>query len=303
MPCYHPIDAWKTDTGLHFKEMARGSRASHKIQIPCGKCIGCRKKRVRDWATRCMHEAQMHKENCFITLTYNDDNYTPTLEYEHFQYFMKRLRLISGKKIRYFAAGEYGTQLNRPHFHALLFGVQFHDLTPIAKNLYKSKALEAIWNKGYASVGEVNHTTASYVAKYTMKKISGEPAKTHYERVNARTGEIITVNPEFGHMSLKPGIGATWLAKYWQEVYIPRDGIILNGKTIPAPRYYDKHLQKINQTDKNKIDTNKQKIIETKKEERQIKAQQNKKDNTKTRLKVKETVAIAEAKHKDNRKL
>ena len=42
-------------------------------------------------------------------------------------------------------------------------------------------------------------------------------------------------------MSLKPGIGASWMEKYADEVY-PRDYVVVNGKKAKPPRYYDKML-------------------------------------------------------------
>src|SRR5258708_6987049 len=77
------------------------------IVIPCGKCIGCRMVRVRAWAIRCMHEAQMHDTSCFITLTYDDDHYGgPSLNYVDFQQFMYRLRKRLGPT-RFYMCGEY----------------------------------------------------------------------------------------------------------------------------------------------------------------------------------------------------
>ena len=73
MPCYHPISAFKTASGeVVFQELARYGNST-PIKIPCGQCIGCKLERSRQWGVRCMHEAQMHKQNCFITLTYNEE--------------------------------------------------------------------------------------------------------------------------------------------------------------------------------------------------------------------------------------
>ena len=72
----------------------------------------------------------MHEDNCFITLTYDDENipWDGSLNKQHFQAFMKRLRWHNKeKKIRYFHVGEYGEQLSRPHYHALIFNHDFDD--------------------------------------------------------------------------------------------------------------------------------------------------------------------------------
>lgn len=291
MTCYHPIEAWQDKTGnIRFKNH---QGQGWPLQLPCGKCIGCRKVRVRDWATRCMHESQMHRAKCFATLTYNDEHYTPTLDKDHLQKFLKRLRHHKGP-FRYFAAGEYGKKEQRPHWHLLLFGVKFTDLTLLrgadGHQLYDSKELNEIWGKGYTSVGEINYTTAGYVAKYAIKADT-RPEK--YERLHLATGEITKVQPERGYMSLNPAIGKTWIHKYWQEVYEARDGIILQGgQKIPAPRYYDEELKKI------KIQLEKQ--IKQNRIEEAIRLRG---DTTPERLKVRELIDRENHKRKDNLKL
>ena len=93
------------------------------LLLPCGKCTMCISKRAVEWATRARHEISCHDDNCFITLTYSEENLeSEKINKEHFQKFMKRLRKYTGKKIRYMVSYEYGTKLNRPHMHAILFG-------------------------------------------------------------------------------------------------------------------------------------------------------------------------------------
>lgn len=195
MPCYHPIDAWRPDSysgdkKLIFKyDVQRcGGRLTPDIKVPCGRCVGCRLERSRQWAMRCMHEAKMHKQNCFITLTYNEENrpYNDDLNYQDFQLFMKRLReRFQGTTIKFYMCGEYGPKLGRPHFHACLFGIDFPDrklwkVTDSKSKLYRSEILEKLWTKGFSSVGDVNFESAAYVARYIMKKVTGEAAELHY---------------------------------------------------------------------------------------------------------------------------
>ena len=78
---------------------------------------------------RCLHEASLYDNNCFITLTFNDEYVMPSLDKSIFQKFMKRLRrMFPDARIRYFMCGEYGDKLSRPHYHACLFGFDFPDL-------------------------------------------------------------------------------------------------------------------------------------------------------------------------------
>jgi len=117
MPCYYPIDGWKSKVvGPNGKRTIvfnmRDGFSDMPIKIPCGKCIGCRLEHSKQWALRCMHESSLHKENMFLTLTYNNENLgeAATLNKKHFQNFMKRYRKYAAPtKIRYFHCGEYGS--------------------------------------------------------------------------------------------------------------------------------------------------------------------------------------------------
>lgn len=246
MACFSPLLAWQTSDGeIVFAE--RGDVA-RELKLPCGRCIGCRLDRSQAWAVRCLHEAQMHEHNVFVTLTYNEQSCPLSLEYGDFQKFLKRLRKLKGK-VRYFCCGEYGELGDRPHFHALLFGVFFEDrelLSDSSKGrLYRSSQLERLWPFGYSSIGDVCFETANYVASYCVKKVNGDRAKQHYTRLDARTGELLEVSPEFGRMSLKPGIGADWFSKFNGDVFgYDRDGVVLaGGRKVKAPRFYDKKLE------------------------------------------------------------
>ena len=64
----------------------------------------CRIKRSREWAVRCMHEASLHRDNCFLTLTISESDKAVSLNYDYFQSFMKRLRAKYPKdRISFFA--------------------------------------------------------------------------------------------------------------------------------------------------------------------------------------------------------
>lgn len=235
MPCYKPIKGYKCSDGtVVFSQLARHDIIGD-IKLPCAQCIGCRLDRAREWSVRCMHEAKMHDENCFITLTYKEENLPAnnSLQYSDFQKFLKRLRHHSGP-IRYFMCGEYGEQLNRPHYHAIIFGYQFPDRyywgkSPAGYPLYRSELLETLWDNGISLIGSVTRESAGYVARYCLKKINGDLAAAHY-------GDR---EPEFAHMSLKPGIGASFFKKYTSDI-LPNDYVVSDGWKIPVPKYYDK---------------------------------------------------------------
>lgn len=293
MACFHPIDAWQlVDGSVVFAEKGDILRP---LTLPCGRCIGCRLERSRQWAVRCVHESQMHEVNCFITLTYDDDHLPvdESLNYGDFQLFMKRLRKLHSSAnsnfIKFYMAGEYGDINRRPHYHACLFGVDFpdrvlHSDSASGFKVFRSEILEKLWPFGYSSVCDFSFDTAAYVARYVMKKITGDPAEDHYRHIT-RYGEVVNLVPEFNRMSLKPGIGAKFFEKFRTDMY-PRDEVVINGAVAKPPRYYDKLLEKRSYVDKEKLDF-----------KRYQKGFDNR-DSTPSRLAVRETVTKARLKFK-----
>lgn len=245
MPCTSPLILRRDPNGLTTSD--RGSGAVNVVKVRCKQCAHCRLRKRGEWSVRIMHEAQMHKRNCFITLTYADSEVPRdySLEKYDFQCFMKRLRKNLGLKVRYFHAGEYGDRYLRPHYHAILFGVDFlEDRTRVDFSskypLFRSPTLESLWGLGFVTLAPVTLRSAAYVAKYTQKKVNGALAP-RYHRVHPVTGEYWAVNPEYATQSRKPGLGHAWFQKYRQEVYVD-DCVILEGKRYPTPEYYDSLL-------------------------------------------------------------
>lgn len=191
-----------------------------------------------------MHEISLHEENCFITLTYNPEHYpeSGSLDITHFQKFMKRLRKKSMSKIRFYHCGEYGDQLGRPHYHAILFGYDFNDKKLYkqinGRNLYTSQILSEIWGKGFCTVGTATFESACYVARYLLKKQTGPTAEEYYSRVDPETGEVLALKPEYTTMSRRPGIGSNWFKQFKTDVY-PEDEMVVNGVKTRPPKYYD----------------------------------------------------------------
>jgi len=252
MTCYSPLPAFLNPTGGKplFSSPPHGAK---RIDLPCGQCIGCRLERSRQWAVRIMHENKMHETSSFLTLTYNPENLPEngTLVIEHFQLFLKRYRKkISPTKIRMFYCGEYGENTNRPHYHAIIFGHSFSDQklhsTRDGLKLYTSETLDKIWGLGNCTIGNVTFESAAYVARYCVKKVTGEQAKQHYTRFNLDTGEIFELKPEFAKMSLRPAIGKTFCDTYMREIYrndlSGHSGVVMRAREMRPPRYYDQRF-------------------------------------------------------------
>lgn len=244
MACFHPLQGYRTSAGdVVFVE--RGDLVGSLV-LPCGRCIGCRLERARQWSVRIMHEARMYEGSSFVTLTYDDEHAPRSLRYRDFQLFMKRLRRRAGIPVRFFMCGEYGGQLGRPHFHAGLFGLDFRgDRYEWRKGdggypVFRSPFLESCWTSGLSELGELTSESAAYMARYTLQKVNGDLAKVHYLDVDGSLRE-----PEFAHMSLKPGIGARWFERFNRDVY-PHDRVVVKGVEAKPPRYYDKLLKRLN---------------------------------------------------------
>lgn len=290
--CYSPVTAYRSRVlnpetgrfGISFN--SKDGHIDLPVKLPCGNCIGCRIARSQMWAVRCMHEAQLHDRNCFITLTYSNDHLPEdySVHVRTWQLFMKRLRKsLGGKKIRSFACGEYGDQDNRPHYHALLFGHDFNDKCLLKKTrdgnpLYTSSLLQKVWPYGHSTIGNLDYKSAAYVARYCMKKINGSKADDHYWRLNPLIKQMVRVQPEFATQSRRPGLGATWLERYKTDAY-PSDFVIMDGKKMKPPRFYDQRLT--------------EEELEETKRRRKLFALGRRSDNTPARLKQRETVQQA----------
>lgn len=219
------------------------SDSGKALSLPCGRCIGCRLERSRQWAVRIVHESKMHESNSFLTLTYSPEHLPKdgSLSVEHCQRFLKRLRArLAPKRIRFFLCGEYGEKLGRPHYHAIIFGEDFSADRFSLDNpgefcLYDSELLRDAWGLGDVRIGSVSFDSASYVANYATKKIVGkrEVVDAHYQ------GRV----PEFLLMSRRPGIGRSWFDRFEFDVF-PADEVISRGLQARPPRYYFQQIEK-----------------------------------------------------------
>lgn len=225
-------------------------------QVSCGKCLECMRQASREWAFRILDECSLHDKNCFITLTYNDDNYPDFGEVsvrEH-QLFLKRLRAaISPIKIRFFMSAEYGKKHMRPHYHYIIFGWYPDDARYFCTDdkhtsLFRSALLESVWTKGFSTVGTVTYDTALYAAKYLQKyQFLDSPPKVlcEYPDVgNFRTYsyEFRSMQKPFVRMSNRPGIGYDCIYNHYDALDTNR--IYHNGRYTKIPRYYLKVMER-----------------------------------------------------------
>jgi hypothetical protein len=260
MPCYSPLSGFRSKVrnpngkrNIVFKR--NEALTDMKVELPCGQCVGCRLEKSRQWAMRMMCEAQMYDDNCFLTLTYDQENLPDdgSLVLKHFQDFMKRLRSkyprAADDPIRYFHCGEYGGRTMRPHYHAIVFNFDFDDKYHWSTNsetgdsYYRSEDLEKLWTFGNSLIGEVTFESAAYCARYVTKKLKGAMSEEGTKVLNYETGELLDRTPEYATMSRRPGIGKKWFEKFKSDAY-PSDFLILrDGVKMQPPKYYDKLME------------------------------------------------------------
>lgn len=254
MACYNPIVAYvvknaKTENGkkvIIFKDNPLTD--TEEIEIPCGKCIGCRMDYSKEWQVRIIKEAEQWKDNAFLTLTYNNEN-LPTkdvinektgevttghpLKPEDLKQFIKKLRKVYYRKfgktqIRFYACGEYGGKTMRPHYHIALFNIDttaFNDIRKIGVSnagcpIFTSERIEKIWGKGFITIGELTPESAAYIARYMLKKQKGDKKLWFYESQ--------AIVPEMTRSSTHNGIAYNFIIENAEKlsesdaIYVPR---------------------------------------------------------------------------------
>lgn len=245
-----------------------GDVKGYLIKVPCGKCLGCRLDYSRRWAVRSYHEAYMHNhfKNCaFLTLTFNNEmlrqrNNPLSVDKVAFSSWMKRLREsirrdyhIDG--VRFFACGEYGSLKGRPHYHVLIYGFNFPDkycmygdryprslrarkVGDRILKYYRSPFLEKVWSPagsdksfGFSTISDVTFESSAYVARYMLKKV-GSQGYGFKEK-------------EFNLTSRMPGLGYSFLEKYYQDMFNIGYVDLGQGRKSDIPRYYVDKLKDI----------------------------------------------------------
>lgn len=263
-----------------------------QISLPCGECPACKLAKANEWATRIECEARTWDHmGIFVTLTYNNPHLPitndglMTLKKSDVQKFKKRLRKYIQKnqetckpiwdeckkkwlhKIRTFECGEYGPKTGRPHYHQIIFNwipkdLKYKETDKRGFPLYTSKTLQKIWGNGFVIIGTISWQSASYVARYTMKKQGiAKQKRRYYDALvtDEETGELYMtkkwhikegkIKPEFITMSNRDGIGAEYFIQNIQNIK-KNNGILINidnkVQLKQIPRYFKKLWEEIN---------------------------------------------------------
>ena len=142
-----------------------------------GKCMECRKQKMRAWQVRLSEELKENNECEFVTLTFSDESLReirkkvweqqPSLKgYEldnaiasyAVRHFLERWRKSTGKSVRHWLVTELGTtKTERLHLHGLIWSKD--------KEMITGK-----WQYGIVGYGKyVNEKTINYIVKYVNK--------------------------------------------------------------------------------------------------------------------------------------
>lgn len=219
-----------------YRVKNRNKDSNHQnmmVDVPCGKCLACKKRRSSHWSFRLNEEAKISTSAAFLTLTYENppitENGFHTLDKTDFQKFLKRLRkkCPTSKKqtrIKYYACGEYGSKTFRPHYHAVLFNLPY--------NLIQNPQIIAdTWQNGHIHLANNNLATINYVVGYMTK--------SNFTRINQYDDR----KPEFSLMS--KGMGLGYLTTAMKDYYKKRELFCIvreNGHIISMPRYYKQKI-------------------------------------------------------------
>jgi hypothetical protein len=219
--------------------------ASGLQMVGCGQCINCTINKRRAWTARIMLEGlaaeKNHRQVSWTTLTYAEEALplaargrghepSPTLRPGDYVLAFKRMRKpdVLGP-FRFVLCGEYGDKFGRPHYHALIFGPDSHDVEAALQRYWEpdfGHTRTRPWRAGEdieANGTEVALGRAAYVANYVTKKMNTQDAP--------KLGMVR--DPEFFRCSRNPAIG--W-SQHLLDLCTTNGGSIEMAETGDVPR-------------------------------------------------------------------
>lgn len=258
-------------TNIYFEKGSNG-RAFN-----CGKCHACRVNETSKWTLRCLFELDKWAKigASFVTLTYDDEHLPKNLglQPDDLTKFWKRLRVnlvrklgthynengkeVTNTPIVYRACGEYGDKekkyignngvpLGRPHYHAIVFGLD--DLNDTHRQIIADSwglCDPYLFDKCRgrdSAIQPVTREDIAYVCGYVQKKLNDTLGQETY-------GDR---HPPFSATS--QGIGLDFAIKN-KEILAQRGYTTLNGQKIGIPRYFRDKLG-IEQQELIRVDVN-----------------------------------------------
>ena len=249
--CHYPIQAYRRVSGGKLVFEKPIYEAYVPMSVPCNKCTGCCLDYENQWAIRALHEAQIFEqrglESWFISPTFEDKYLRTDMSLDHSEWQLFRRRVAKEFPLfRFLMCGEYGPRTNRPHFHAVGFGLNLPDAVYAygekGEEQYESDTLNRLWGRGFIHAAPVTIKSARYPARYLLKDRQ-KRWQDDYEYYDPARCQVYKRKPPYALASRNPrGLGFDWFQKYWRDVY-PSDQVVFDGGIYRPPKYYDKLLQ------------------------------------------------------------
>ena len=256
MQCYSPMSI----------ERPGGRGATDRVTVECGKCLACLQNKRANWSMRLYEESKIAHTAYFVTLTYSDETlpyhpigqefvqknirrnksiyqgYQPTLDKTELQKYFKKLRHANEGQIKYYAIGEYGSLLCRPHYHIILFNVDYQaDVISSWTTFNRQRNTYDL--RGKVDIGKVEPASIHYVTNYQIGPLH-------------QYGEFQDKTKQEPFQLFSKGLGENYVIDnyswhhYENRFYMIGD----KGHKQKMPRYYKEKLMNVRQ----KIDFNKQ---------------------------------------------
>lgn len=218
---------------------------------------------MREWTVRIEHEwKSFNYKGLFLTLTYsnehlplNDMGYATLRPNDLVKYWKRVRKLLSkhGRKIKYFACGEYGESckgkehfpFGRPHYHAIVLGVDYNDVELLRNEWLLDDNADWRWALPHYdpiqrkvvsyAIGDITTDSISYVCGYVQKKWCGKKFQSPFQSFGCV--------PPFQRQS--QGFGLNYLQSNAFEL-IRNGNVKLNKKhktiVLGLPKYYKEKL-------------------------------------------------------------
>lgn len=193
------------------------------VPISCGRCFCCRLDMQSSIVNRLYCAWKYYNVSAFVTFTYDDEHLrfnngfvNPTLSKEDLHRYLDKIRHQLDLDYAYYVCGEYGDKFNRPHYHAIFFGLDYQ--------LHKS-FFEKSWKLGSVKVLPLTSKAFNYVTKYVTSSNSQDDS-LYFD---------YGIIPPFHKYSR--GLGSQYFLKYRDDIET-KGYFVLDGRKIVVNRYY-----------------------------------------------------------------
>lgn len=214
------------------------------IQVPCGRCVRCRKKRYNEWRSRLVREHLFngHKRACFLTLTISEKYYAgeDTDVKQYLRQFFDNYRKRFGFVPKHFFVSELGEKGGRLHLHGVIYDPHpdiplWNDGVVRYNRRYNTEAVSVMkkaanlfrkmWKKGIVFCGYFASDSVTYTLKYIFKP--NENNLDFYPRVYCSPGIGLCGLTDIDKQSIRRAL---------LDFDVP--SIVVSDRKVAAPRYY-----------------------------------------------------------------